>query len=105
MGQYIGEIRPFARDLPAGWYPCNGQHLKISENLLLYTVIGTHYGGDGRTTFALPDLRGRATAGVDGRSHHGAGDTSGLGADNASLIPFTVIIWGIADGGTFPSES
>lgn len=57
---YIGEIRLFAGNFaPAGWYACDGSLLPISENDALFALIGTTYGGDGQTTFALPDLRGR----------------------------------------------
>src|SRR6266536_2197023 len=57
---YVGEIRMFAGNFaPAGWMFCEGQLLPISENETLFNVIGTTYGGDGETTFALPDLRGR----------------------------------------------
>jgi microcystin-dependent protein len=57
---YIGEIRMFAGNFaPAGWMFCEGQLLPISENEVLFQLIGTTYGGDGESTFALPDLRGR----------------------------------------------
>lgn len=61
MGQpYVGEIRMFGGNFaPAGWAFCEGQLLPISENETLFNLIGTTYGGDGETTFALPDLRGR----------------------------------------------
>ena len=61
MGQpYVGEIRMFAGNFaPAGWMFCEGQLLPISENETLFNLIGTTYGGDGQSTFALPDLRGR----------------------------------------------
>jgi len=61
MGQpYVGEIRIFGGNFaPAGWMFCEGQLLPISENETLFTLIGTTYGGDGQSTFALPDLRGR----------------------------------------------
>ena len=61
MGQpYVGEIRMFAGNFaPAGWMLCEGQLLPISENETLFNLIGTTYGGDGQTTFGLPDLRGR----------------------------------------------
>lgn len=61
MGQpFVGEIRMFAGNFaPAGWMFCDGQLLPISENDTLFTLIGTTYGGDGQSTFALPDLRGR----------------------------------------------
>jgi microcystin-dependent protein len=57
---YVGEIRIFAGNFPPnGWAFCDGALLSISENSTLFTLIGTIYGGDGQTTFALPDLRGR----------------------------------------------
>jgi microcystin-dependent protein len=57
---YVGEIRIFAGNFaPAGWMFCEGQLLPISENETLFNLIGTTYGGDGQSTFALPDLRGR----------------------------------------------
>ena len=61
MGQsYIGEIRMFGGNFPPlNWAFCDGQQMQISENDALYNLIGTAYGGDGQTTFNLPDLRGR----------------------------------------------
>ena len=57
---FIGEIRLFPYTFaPRGWALCHGQMLSISQNTALFALIGTIYGGDGRTTFALPDLRGR----------------------------------------------
>lgn len=57
---YVGEIRMFGGNFaPAGWMFCEGQLLPISENETLFNLIGTTYGGDGQSTFALPDLRGR----------------------------------------------
>src|SRR6266446_2801955 len=57
---YVGEIRIFAGNFaPAGWMFCEGQLLPISENETLFQLIGTTYGGDGQSTFGLPDLRGR----------------------------------------------
>jgi len=61
MGQpYIGEIRMFGGNFaPAGWAMCSGQLMPISENDALFTLIGTTYGGDGQSTFGMPDLQGR----------------------------------------------
>jgi microcystin-dependent protein len=61
MGQpYVGEIRMFAGNFnPAGWEFCNGDPRPISEYETLFQLIGTTYGGDGQSTFNLPDLRGR----------------------------------------------
>jgi microcystin-dependent protein len=57
---YVGEIRMFAGNFaPAGWMFCSGQTLPISENEVLFQLIGTTYGGDGESTFQLPDLQGR----------------------------------------------
>ncbi|MGH8556853.1 MAG: phage tail protein [Methylococcales bacterium] len=57
---HVGEIRMFAGNFaPAGWMFCEGQLLPVSENETLFNLIGTTYGGDGQSTFALPDLRGR----------------------------------------------
>jgi len=57
---YVGEIRLFAGNFaPAGWMFCEGQLLPIAENETLFQLIGTTYGGDGESTFALPDMRGR----------------------------------------------
>ena len=57
---YVGEIRMFAGNFaPSGWAFCEGQLVSIAENETLFNLIGTTYGGDGQTTFGLPDLRGR----------------------------------------------
>ncbi|MCW5850233.1 MAG: tail fiber protein [Anaerolineae bacterium] len=62
---YFGEIRMFAGDYaPEGWLLCNGQLLQIQQYQALFAVIGLRYGGDGRTTFGLPDLRGRVPVGM-----------------------------------------
>ncbi|WP_042167109.1 phage tail protein [Paenibacillus gorillae] len=61
MDPYIGEIRIFAGQFaPSNWMLCQGQLLSISRYSTLYSIIGVQYGGDGRTTFALPDFRERA---------------------------------------------
>ncbi|MCB1053687.1 MAG: phage tail protein [Acidobacteria bacterium] len=65
---------------PRGWAFCDGQILPINQNQSLYSLLGTTYGGDGRTSFALPDLRGRAPIHVgraDGGSLHALGSKSG----------------------------
>src|ERR1700747_398436 len=67
--QFVGEIRivPF-NFAPVGWAMCNGQLLPISQNTALFSLLGTTYGGNGGTTFALPDPRGRAGIRLDGIS-------------------------------------
>jgi microcystin-dependent protein len=58
--QFVGEIRAFGFNFqPSGWMLCQGQLLSIAEYDVLFALIGTTYGGDGQTTFGLPDLRGR----------------------------------------------
>ena len=58
---FIAEVRAFGFNFaPRGWAFCNGQLLPIAQNTALFSLVGTIYGGDGRTTFALPDLRGRS---------------------------------------------
>jgi microcystin-dependent protein len=60
MDEFIGELAQFPyRFCPSGWAYCHGQLLSIAENNVLYAVLGTIYGGDGVSTFALPDLRPR----------------------------------------------
>jgi microcystin-dependent protein len=57
---FLGEIRMFAGNFaPRGWALCDGQLLNVTQNDALFSLLGTIYGGDGRTTFALPDMRGR----------------------------------------------
>ena len=72
---FVGEIRMFAGNFaPRGWAFCNGQLLAVSQNDTLFSLFGTIYGGDGRTTFGLPDMRGRIPL------HEGQG--TGLAARN-----------------------
>jgi microcystin-dependent protein len=59
---FMGEIRAFTFGfVPKGWVACNGQQLPINQNQALFSLLGTRYGGNGVTTFALPDLRGRGS--------------------------------------------
>jgi microcystin-dependent protein len=68
--QYLGEIRMFAGNFaPLGWALCNGQLLSIAQNTALFSLLGTFYGGNGQTTFALPNLQSR----VPVHQGHGAG--------------------------------
>ncbi|MEM8909888.1 MAG: tail fiber protein, partial [Bacteroidota bacterium] len=72
MEPFIGQIMMFGGNFaPRGWALCNGQLMPISQNQALFSLLGTTYGGDGRTTFALPDLRGRAAM----HAGHGPGLT------------------------------
>lgn len=63
---FLGQIMPAAFPfVPRGWAACNGQLLSVTQNSALFSLLGTAYGGDGRTTFGLPDLRGRAVLGCN----------------------------------------
>lgn len=81
---FIGEIRMFAGNFaPNGWAFCNGQLLSIAQNTALFSLLGTTYGGNGITTFALPDLRGRVSIGFSqgpGLSPYAQGETGGVEA-------------------------
>lgn len=75
---FIGEVKLFAGNFaPRGWALCEGQLLSINSNTALFSIVGTTYGGDGRTTFALPDLRGRV---VNGNGHGPGLSPTRLGA-------------------------
>lgn len=85
---YIGEIRIFTGDFaPIYWALCDGSILPIQQNANLYSILGTYYGGDGRTTFCLPDLRGRAP--LHQGSLMGNNYTWGMrmGAEQMSIFP------------------
>lgn len=79
--QFLGEIRLFSGNFaPKGWALCAGQILSISANTALFSILGTTYGGNGQTTFALPDLRGRVAIGAGqgpGLSSYALGETAG----------------------------
>ena len=63
---FLGEIRIFSFNFPpVGWALCNGQVLPISQNTALFSVLGTQYGGDGKSNFALPNLQGAVPLGAD----------------------------------------
>jgi microcystin-dependent protein len=81
MDPYIAEIRIFAGNFaPKNWALCNGQIMSISQNTALFSLLGTNYGGNGTTTFALPNLQGMAPLGAGqgaGLSFRQLGDMGG----------------------------
>ena len=87
MDGYIAEIRMFAGNFaPRNWALCQGQILAINQNTALFSLLGTTYGGNGQTTFALPDFRGRVAVGVGqgpGLANKDLGELSG--AENVTL--------------------
>jgi len=88
MDPILGQIIIFAGNFaPRGWAFCNGQLLSISQNSALFSLLGTTYGGDGQTTFALPDLRGRVLMHPGtgpGLSPRSLGEVGGV--ENTTLI-------------------
>ncbi len=88
MEGYIAEIRMFAGNFaPRNWAFCHGQILSIAQNTALFSLLGTTYGGNGQTTFALPDLRGRVSVGTGqgpGLSDYQLGQVSG--AENTTIL-------------------
>ena len=85
---FIGEIRMFGADFaPNGWALCNGQIMSIAQNSALFSLLGTYYGGDGISTFKLPDLRSRVPINQGqgpGLSNYTIGEASGV--ENVTLL-------------------
>ena len=81
---FLGQLAIFPFNLiPAGWAPCEGQLLPIGQNMALFSLLGTNYGGDGETNFALPDLRGRVPIGqgqTSSQQPYAIGQAGGLEA-------------------------
>ena len=87
---YLGELRVFGfKFAPKGWAACDGALLSIASNKGLYSLLGTSFGGDGNTTFALPDLRGRMPVGIDPRDESFVLGSSG-GAEAVTLSDETL---------------
>ncbi|WP_207513787.1 phage tail protein [Longitalea luteola] len=87
MEGYIGQVILFAGNFaPRGWAFCQGQLLSIAQNTALFSILGTTYGGNGQTTFGLPDLRGRVPVGTGTGPGLSAWDLGQMeGAENVSL--------------------
>ncbi len=81
MDAFLGTILPWPMDwAPVGWALCDGKLLNINQNQALFMLLGTSFGGDGKTSFGLPDLRGRTILGYGqgtGLTNRGVGDTGG----------------------------
>jgi microcystin-dependent protein len=81
MEEFLGIVKLFGGNFaPRGWQLCNGQIIGIAQNSALFAILGTTYGGNGQTTFALPDLRGRVAVGWGqgpGLSNYTIGETTG----------------------------
>lgn len=111
MDPFIGEIRLFGFNFaPQGWALCEGQTMPIAQYTALFSLLGTTYGGNGQTTFQLPDLRGRAPIGF-GQAPGGAafeqGEevSPGAAATEQSAQPgYLTLNWCIAVEGVYPSR-
>lgn len=104
---YLGELRCFGFNYPPrGWAYCQGQLLPIAQNTALFSLLGTMYGGNGQTTFGLPDLRGRAPIGFGqgpGLSPRELGEVGGeeqVTLTAAQIPPHTHTVMGATDAST-----
>ncbi|WP_010323471.1 phage tail protein [Marinobacterium stanieri] len=87
---YLGEIRLFAGRLtPQGWHICDGSLLSVSQNQALFSLLGNRFGGNGRTTFALPNLYGRMVQGTDGDTPGRVGGEAQVSLQPEHLPPHT----------------
>jgi microcystin-dependent protein len=109
---FVAEIRIFGFNFaPTGWAQCNGQLIPISQNTALFALLGTFYGGDGKSTFALPNLMGSAAMGWgqgSGLSQRSIGQEGGSSTVTLlqSEMPFhTHIMRGVNEQGDAPSPS
>lgn len=104
---YVGEIRIFPYNrIPKGWMACEGQTLPVMQNQALFSLIGPVYGGDGRTTFKLPDLRGRVPVGIAPNMVLGAAGGTETHALTVSEMPqHTHSVAASTDGGSVPSPA
>jgi microcystin-dependent protein len=112
MDPIMGEIRLFGFNYaPRGWILCEGQLMSISQNTALFSLLGTTYGGDGRTTFALPDLRGRAPIGFGqgpGLPSYEQGQMVNVSPTQSpgDTVPgYLALNWCIAVEGIYPARS
>ena len=100
---FLGEIRMFAADyVTNGWAQCNGQFLPINQNQALFSLLGTTYGGNGQTTFALPNLQGRVPIHFGGS--HTLGESAGQESHtiNSSEMPAHIHF---VNGSATPAET
>lgn len=114
MEPFLAQITIFAGNFaPRGWMFCDGRTLQINDHQSLYSLLGTMYGGDGRRTFALPDLRGRTPVHQD--DNHRQGNWGNLTdeltkhepgkGESTEAAPYLAVNYIIAVQGTFPSRS
>ena len=109
MDAYIGQIIMFGGTFaPRGWALCDGQLLSIAQNTALFSLLGTTYGGDGRTSFVLPDLRGRLAmhpGNGPGLAPRKLGEKGAVDEDDDSDMGFQCVNFIIALQGVYPPRS
>jgi microcystin-dependent protein len=105
----IGELRLFSGNFaPRGWMICDGAELQVAEYSSLYSIIGTYYGGDGRNTFALPDLRGSVPVGAGlsvGENTLTVGQKFKIGRSDSKGISGVGMHYIICVSGVFPARN
>jgi microcystin-dependent protein len=101
---FVGELRVFAFNrIPKGWLPCDGRLVNITGNQALFALLGNGFGGDGKTTFALPDLRGRVTMGTNNLTQRATqSGAEGVVLTAAQVPPHTHTIQGVSGGTIVP---
>ena len=107
MEPFIGEIRIFASGaIPDGWLPCHGRSLPIDKHMALFSLLGISYGGDGKTTFDLPDLRGGVPvqygSGMVGREYVEGLEFAQSAKSAGPAVPTVAVTYAIAVGGFYP---
>lgn len=104
MEPYVGEIRLWAGTfIPAGWAICDGSVLPVVTYMALYTILANRYGGNGTTTFALPDLRDRAPVALGARDY--PGQTGRLGTSTSATVKTVALRYIICTQGCYPERS
>ena len=104
MDEFIGTIKLFAGSFaPQGWFFCDGTLLPIQQYAALFSILGTTYGGDGRTNFALPDLRGKVPVGAgcgQGLTQRSPGEKFGCESNTltAQNLPVTFVPQNVSNG-------
>jgi microcystin-dependent protein len=112
MDEFIGIVKIFAGNFaPRGWALCQGQLLSIAQNTALFSILGTTYGGDGRVTFGLPDLRGRVPIGAGqgpNLTNRTLGEQNGeetVLLDQTTIPPHTHLVNASSSGGANKNPS
>jgi microcystin-dependent protein len=109
MDPLVGEIRLFSFNFaPAGWVACNGQLMPIAQYQMLYSLLGNTYGGDGVSTFALPNFQGRAPVHIGPGAQMGGmagGEPVSQGSGPGATTPTLTVNFCIAIMGNFPQRA